>query len=88
MHTTAITAPRGLHCGEFEHAVPQHIEIAYKNKIPGGAAPALSYAGVRRDASVTCLFTFLSTALARKAKCLFAARVTTAIAMLDIKSEN
>jgi hypothetical protein len=88
MHTAAVTAPQGLHCGEFEHAVQQLIEITYKNKVPGGPALALSHAGVRRDASVTCLFTFLSTAQVRKGKCLFAARVTADIAMLDIKSEK
>jgi hypothetical protein len=88
MHTAAVTAAQGLHCREFEHAIPQLIEITYKSQVPGGPAPALSYAGVRRDARVTCLFTFLSTALVRNGKCLFAARVTTGIAMLDIKSEN
>jgi hypothetical protein len=88
MHTAAVTAPQGLHCGEFEHAVSQLLEIKYKNFVPGSATPVLSYAGVRRDTSVTCLFTFLSTAQAGRGKCLFAAGVTAGIAMLDIKSEN
>jgi hypothetical protein len=88
MHTAAVTAPQGLHCGEFEHAVSQLIEINHKNSVPGGAIPFLSDAGAPRDASVTCLFTFLSTAQAQWEKCLLAARVTAGIAMLDIKSEN
>jgi hypothetical protein len=88
MHTVAVTAPQGVHCGEFEHAVSQLVEIKYKNSVPGGAIPVPFDAGVRRDASVTCLFTFLSTAQAWCGKCLFAARLTAGIAMLDIKSEN